>query len=66
MRTHVRIRAAAQGLVNGESVDAIAQTVCYRETSAFINAFRRATGQTRAPTATPIPHHHPHLDPSRA
>ncbi|MGW7642092.1 helix-turn-helix transcriptional regulator [Streptomyces decoyicus] len=44
-RTHVRIRAAAQQLVNGESVNVTARAVDYRKTSAFINVFRRPTGQ---------------------
>jgi len=45
-RTQVRIRAAIQLLANGATVDVAARTVGYRKTSAFINAFRRATGQT--------------------
>jgi AraC-like DNA-binding protein len=45
-RTQVRIRAAIQLLANGATVDAAARAVGYRKTSAFINAFRRATGQT--------------------
>jgi AraC-like DNA-binding protein len=39
----MRIRAAIQMLASGATtVDAVG----YRKTSAFINAFRRATGQT--------------------
>ena len=45
-RTQVRIRAAIQLLASGATVDAVARAVGYRKTSAFINAFRRATGQT--------------------
>lgn len=45
-RTQVRIRAAVQLLANGESVNATARAVGYRKPSAFISAFRRATGQT--------------------
>ncbi|MBD0734978.1 AraC family transcriptional regulator [Streptomyces sp. CBMA29] len=45
-RTQVRIRAAIQLLSNGTPVDATARAVGYRKTSAFINSFRRATGQT--------------------
>jgi len=45
-RTHVRIQAAVQLLANGTSVGATARAVGYRKPSAFINAFRRVTGQT--------------------
>jgi AraC-like DNA-binding protein len=45
-RTQVRILAAIQLLASGATVDAAARAVGYRKTSAFINAFRRATGQT--------------------
>jgi AraC-like DNA-binding protein len=45
-RTQVRIRAAVQLLANGTTVDAAARAVGYRKTSAFIAAFRRATGHT--------------------
>jgi AraC-like DNA-binding protein len=45
-RSHIRIRAAAHHLANGASVNATARAVGYRKPSAFINAFRRATGQT--------------------
>jgi AraC-like DNA-binding protein len=45
-RTQVRIRAAIQLLANGATVDSTARAVGYRKTSAFINAFHRATGQT--------------------
>jgi AraC-like DNA-binding protein len=45
-RSQVRIRAAIQLLATGATVDAVARAVGYRKTSAFINAFRRATGQT--------------------
>ena len=45
-RTQVRIRAAIQLLADGDSVNATARAVGYRKPSAFINAFRRATGQT--------------------
>ena len=45
-RTQVRIRAAIQLLASGATVDVVARAVGYRKTSAFINAFRRATGQT--------------------
>lgn len=45
-RTQVRVRAAIQLLINGESVTSTARAVGYRKPSAFINAFRHATGQT--------------------
>lgn len=45
-RTHVRMRAAAQQLAEGRSVGATARAVGYRKPSAFIAAFRRATGRT--------------------
>jgi AraC-like DNA-binding protein len=45
-RTQVRIRAAVQMLADGASVTTTARAVGYRKPSAFINAFRRATGQT--------------------
>ncbi|KAA8885746.1 helix-turn-helix transcriptional regulator [Nocardia colli] len=45
-RTHVRMRAAAQHLADGRSVNATARAVGYRKPSAFIAAFRRSTGQT--------------------
>lgn len=45
-RTHVRIRAAADHLAGGASVNATARMVGYRKPSAFIAAFHRATGQT--------------------
>lgn len=45
-RTQVRMRAAAHLLAGGESVNSTARAVGYRKTGAFINAFRRATGQT--------------------
>ncbi|MBB5873707.1 AraC-like DNA-binding protein [Allocatelliglobosispora scoriae] len=45
-RTRVRVRAAVQMLANGTTVDAVARAVGYRKTSAFIAAFRRATGHT--------------------
>ncbi|WP_237535898.1 AraC family transcriptional regulator [Streptomyces sp. SID3343] len=45
-RTQVRIRAAVQLLAGGASVNATARAVGYRKPSAFINAFRRITGQT--------------------
>ncbi|QIS19481.1 helix-turn-helix transcriptional regulator [Nocardia terpenica] len=45
-RTHVRIRAAATQLAKGASVHATARAVGYSKPSAFINAFRRTTGQT--------------------
>ncbi|WP_211225475.1 helix-turn-helix domain-containing protein [Amycolatopsis nigrescens] len=45
-RTHIRVRAAAHHLANGASVNATARAVGYRKPSAFINAFRRVTGQT--------------------
>ncbi|NLU74993.1 helix-turn-helix transcriptional regulator [Streptomyces sp. HNM0575] len=62
-RTRVRIRAAAHLLADGESVGATARAVGYRKTGAFINAFRRATGQTpgaytrvdTVPLAAPAP-----------
>jgi AraC-like DNA-binding protein len=47
-RTRVRIRAAIQHLASGASVNATARAVGYRKPSAFIVAFRRATGQTPA------------------
>ena len=47
-RTRVRIRAAIQHLASGASVNATARAVGYRKPSAFIAAFRRATGQTPA------------------
>jgi AraC-like DNA-binding protein len=45
-RTQVRIRAAIQLLADGAPVNATARAVGYRKPSAFINAFRRVTGQT--------------------
>jgi AraC-like DNA-binding protein len=58
-RTHIRIGAAAHHLANGASVNATARAVGYRKTSAFINAFRRATGQTPGTyvdvATTPLP-----------
>ncbi|GAB4057364.1 helix-turn-helix transcriptional regulator [Catellatospora paridis] len=45
-RTQVRVRAAIQLLADGTAVDAVARAVGYRKTSAFIAAFRRATGHT--------------------
>jgi AraC-like DNA-binding protein len=45
-RTQVRVRAAVQLLAGGTAVDTVARAVGYRKTSAFINAFRRVTGQT--------------------
>ncbi|AHH18755.1 putative transcriptional regulator, AraC family [Nocardia nova SH22a] len=45
-RTHVRMRAAAQHLADGRSVNATARAVGYRKPSAFIAAFRRSTGRT--------------------
>ncbi|WP_158887965.1 helix-turn-helix domain-containing protein [Amycolatopsis anabasis] len=55
-RTHIRIRAAAHHLANGASVNATARAIGYRKPSAFINAFRRATGQT--------PGAYSHVDPA--
>ncbi len=45
-RTQVRVRAAIQLLAEGTTVNATARAVGYRKPSAFIDAFRRATGQT--------------------
>ncbi|MFI6170338.1 AraC family transcriptional regulator [Nocardia sp. NPDC051052] len=45
-RTHVRMRAAAEHLADGRSVNATARAVGYRKPSAFITAFRRSTGRT--------------------
>ena len=45
-RTQVRIRAAIQLLADGTSVGATARAVGYSKPSAFIDAFRRSTGQT--------------------
>ncbi|WP_230686303.1 helix-turn-helix transcriptional regulator [Catellatospora vulcania] len=45
-RTQVRVRAAIQLLADGTTVDSVARAVGYRKTSAFIAAFRRATGHT--------------------
>ncbi len=45
-RTQVRIHSAIGLLAGGATVDAVARAVGYRKTSAFISAFRRATGQT--------------------
>ena len=45
-RAHVRIRAAIEHLAEGTPVKATARAVGYAKTSAFIEAFRRATGQT--------------------
>jgi AraC-like DNA-binding protein len=45
-RTQVRIRAAIQLLADGTPVKATARAVGYTKPSAFIEAFRRATGQT--------------------
>ncbi|WP_198153983.1 helix-turn-helix transcriptional regulator [Catenuloplanes japonicus] len=45
-RTQVRIRAAVALLAEGRTVDATARAVGYGRPSAFIAAFRRATGQT--------------------
>ncbi|MCM3924815.1 AraC family transcriptional regulator [Frankia sp. AiPs1] len=58
-RTQVRIRAAIGLLANGATVNVTARAVGYRKPSAFINAFRRATGQTpgtyvHADTTPPI------------
>jgi AraC-like DNA-binding protein len=45
-RTQVRVRSAIQMLAAGTIVDSVARHVGYRQTSAFIAAFRRVTGQT--------------------
>ncbi|MEW2517818.1 helix-turn-helix domain-containing protein [Actinacidiphila alni] len=45
-RTQVRIRAAIHLLSDGATVESTARAVGYRKPSAFIAAFRRATGQT--------------------
>lgn len=45
-RTQVRIRAAVGMLADGDGVAQVARSVGYRKTSAFIAAFRRATGST--------------------
>ncbi|CCH77708.1 DNA-binding domain-containing protein, AraC-type [Nostocoides japonicum T1-X7] len=45
-RAQVRIRAAVAMLADGAAVDTVARAVGYRKTSAFIAAFRRATGHT--------------------
>jgi AraC-like DNA-binding protein len=45
-RGQVRILAAVQLLADGVTARAVARAVGYRKTSAFISAFRRATGQT--------------------
>lgn len=45
-RAQVRIRAAISMLADGTSVNATARAVGYRKPSAFIAAFRRATGHT--------------------
>ncbi|MFD6161621.1 helix-turn-helix domain-containing protein [Nocardia sp. NPDC060256] len=45
-RTHARMRAAAEHLANGRSVNATARAVGYHKPSAFIAAFRRSTGRT--------------------
>ncbi|MEW2517018.1 AraC family transcriptional regulator [Actinacidiphila alni] len=45
-RTHVRVHAAIQKLATGTPVNTTARAVGYRRPSAFIAAFRRATGQT--------------------
>jgi AraC-like DNA-binding protein len=45
-RTKVRVRAAIRLLAEGTTVHATARAVGYRKPSAFIDAFRRATGQT--------------------
>lgn len=44
-RTQVRMRSAIQLLGSGASVAATARAVGYRKPSAFVDAFRRATGQ---------------------
>lgn len=56
-RTHVRIRAAADHLATGTSVNATARAVGYHKPSAFIAAFQRLTGQT--------PGMYARLDPAR-
>lgn len=45
-RTQVRVRAAIRLLADGTSVKVTARAVGYAKPSAFIEAFRRATGQT--------------------
>jgi AraC-like DNA-binding protein len=45
-RTQVRIRAAIRLLADGQPVNTTARAVGYTKPSAFINAFRRSTGQT--------------------
>ncbi|SHF72554.1 AraC-type DNA-binding protein [Jatrophihabitans endophyticus] len=45
-RTQVRMRAAARLLAGGASVSSTARAVGYRRPSAFVDAFRRSTGQT--------------------
>lgn len=44
----VRLRAATVGLATGEPVAKVARVVGYESTSAFVAAFRRATGSTPA------------------
>jgi len=57
-RTQVRMRAAVQMLAGGSSGDMVARAVGYHRTSAFITAFRRATGHT--PGTLPAGRHSPH------
>ena len=47
-RTAVRVDAAMDHLADRRTVAAIARRVGYRDTSSFISAFKRATGQTPA------------------
>ena len=44
----LRIRAATMALATGEPVARVARQVGYESTSAFVAAFRRATGSTPA------------------
>jgi AraC-like DNA-binding protein len=47
-RGQLRLRAATVALATGEPVAQVAREVGYESTSAFVAAFRRATGSTPA------------------